>query len=239
MQNTKADAVILKRINLFEADRIVTAFSKETGKIRFVAKGVRRTKSKLAGSIEPFCRSELILANGKNLDILTSASIKKNYLGLNPELETIKFFSYISEITDKIMHDESPNPKVFELLDQIFSDVAIENIPKLKIFFLIRLFEYLGIAPEVRECIKCGKKPENKIYISLEGGGILDQDCSLTFYDKKLIDINSIKVILAARLDLNNYLKIKIDQSNINEVQAYLDRYLKNILGKPLKSQNI
>ena len=80
MTNTyKTEAIIIKRMNLGEADRIVTAFSRDFGKIRFVAKGVRRIKSKFGGSVEPFYKSELLIVNGKSLDILSNAEIKETH----------------------------------------------------------------------------------------------------------------------------------------------------------------
>ena len=99
MTNTyKTEAIIIKRINLGEADRIVTAFSSEFGNIRFVAKGVRRIKSKLAGSVEPFYKSNLLVATGRNLDILSSAEIVKTYLSLKPALLEIKTANLFGEI---------------------------------------------------------------------------------------------------------------------------------------------
>lgn len=240
MPHLNYQAIIIKRINLGEADRIITAFSLENGKIKFVAKGVRRTKSKLAGSIEPFCLVNLNLSIGRNLDILTSAEIKQNYIGLSPELEKVKFCSFVGEVLDKLLPEETPVENIFHLVSNVFSSINKIDLKLLKIYFLSEIFQNLGIYPEKSVCVKCGEKPADIIYISKHAGGILDKKCCLQFADAKEININTIKLLnFSNQYSVNSLEKLKIEKANIEEALYFLEDYLKHVTGKQFKSDQI
>ena len=112
--------IVLKRNNYGEADRLVVVFTEKFGKITLIAKGVRRLKSKIAGSIELFSISDLTVSKGKNLFVLTASSMIKPFKP-HQDLAEIKLASLISEIIIKTIPDESPNNKVFNLLYESFS----------------------------------------------------------------------------------------------------------------------
>jgi DNA repair protein RecO (recombination protein O) len=239
MPSHKHTAIILKRINLGEADRIVTAFSKEAGKIRFVAKGSRRTKSKLAGSIELFCQSKLMLSDGKSLDILTSAEIVDNYLGLKPNLTELKAAAYFSEVVDKLSIDNQPNENLYSLLHRVLSSISDDD-DKLNIYFLTHFFDIYGINPQYTECVRCGLKPEDNIFFSPSAGGILDEDCATYYPDSYKVDLNTVKTLNAARsTNLASFLKIKIPSDNILEARGLVSRFLKETFNKDFKSEYI
>lgn len=240
MPNHKIKAIILKRINLGEADRIVTAFSFENGKIKFVAKGVRRTKSKLAGSIEPFCLVDLQVSDGKNLNILTAASILNNYLGLTPELEELKLANYMGEVVDKVVPDETPVSELFSLIDEVLGSIKHEAKNRLKSYFLAKLFEILGLSPETEVCLKCSDKPQERLYISNEGGGILDENCCLYFADSQEIDTTSVKFLrFLKHHNLKSVLGCHINEKNVSEALTFLEEYLRYVSHRTFKSDLI
>lgn len=236
----KYNAIIIKRINLGEADRIITAFSFEDGKIKFVGKGTRRTKSKLAGSIEPFCLVDLNLSTGRSLDILTSANIVKNYIGLNPDLEKVKFSSFVGETIDKLLPDETPAESIFKLVDDVLSKLNEVDLSLLKVYFLTELFHCLGVHPERSVCVKCGEKPQERLYISKQAGGILDENCCFSFGDSKEIDVNSVKVLnFSSHYNINALAKLKVEAKYIAEALNFLEGYLRHTTGKTFKSDLI
>ena len=91
----KSRGIVLRRTNLGEADRILTILTEKFGLIRVVAKGVRKTLSHLAGHLEPFCVAEFLIAEGRNLDIITGAEIQKCHLNLRSQLETTQTAYYL------------------------------------------------------------------------------------------------------------------------------------------------
>src|SRR5262252_4226857 len=110
------EAIILKRTDIGEADRILTLFTPNRGKMRAVAKGIRRPISKKAGHLELLNRSQLQLALGRNLDIITQAEGRENFLHLRSELWHMTCGFYIAELVDRFVEDLTPHLDIYALL---------------------------------------------------------------------------------------------------------------------------
>jgi hypothetical protein len=108
--------VILKRMDLGEADRIVTLFSRDEGKIRAVAKGVRRTTSRSAGHLEPFTLSDVLFAVGRELDVISQADTLEAFRTLRENLELTTHAYYLAEVVDLLTEDHLENRAVFDTL---------------------------------------------------------------------------------------------------------------------------
>src|SRR5712692_10224619 len=100
------EAIVLKRTDLGEADRILTLFTPAKGKIRAVAKGTRRPTSKLAGHLDLLTRSQLQVALGRNLDIVTQAEGRENFRYLRTELWHMTCGFYLAELVDRFIEDQ-------------------------------------------------------------------------------------------------------------------------------------
>lgn len=110
------EAIVLKRIDLGEADRILTLFTPGKGKIHAVAKGTRRPISKLAGHLDLLCRSQLQLAVGRNLDIVTQAEGRENFLHLRNDLWHMTCGFYLAELVDRFVEDQTQHYDIYVLL---------------------------------------------------------------------------------------------------------------------------
>lgn len=119
----KTEAVILKRINFGEADRILSVFTKNHGKIRCIAKGVRRPTSRKAASIELFKRTSLFLAKGKNLDIVTQAEVIESFSGIRENLKVTKAAYHAVELVDLLTAENQENRPVFEALVELLRSI--------------------------------------------------------------------------------------------------------------------
>src|SRR5215831_1935277 len=109
------EAVILRRIDFGEADRILTLFTPTYGKVRAVAKGVRRTTSRLAGHLEPFTRTQLLLATGRDLDIVTQAEARERLDALRDDVWHATGAWYVAELVDRFLEDADPHPRLYRL----------------------------------------------------------------------------------------------------------------------------
>lgn len=146
----KTEGIILKRNNYGEADRILTIFSKHYGKIRVMAKGVRKLSSRKAGSLELFNQSILFLVKGRNLDLITEAQPLNLFKEWRKDLEKISSAYYFCELVDKLTPDNQPQPAVFDLLRQAFLKLKILSGPRLTREFEEKLLKELGFGvPEV------------------------------------------------------------------------------------------
>jgi DNA repair protein RecO (recombination protein O) len=132
----KTEAIILKRLNLGEADRILTAYTKHYGKIKALAKGVRKIASRKGGNVESFNHVTLFLAKGKNLDIVTEATAMATFSHLRKDLLKVGLAFYFCELVDKLTPEGQANRRVFELLKD-----TLGKIGKIKPLNLVRGFE--------------------------------------------------------------------------------------------------
>ena len=147
----RTPAVILKRTDLGEADRIVTFFSRDVGKIRAVAKGVRRTTSRSAGHLEPFTLSDVLFAVGRELDVISQADTVEAFREVREDVELTTHAYYLAEVVDLLTEDRLENREVFDTLVEGLRSLRSTSEPKLVlIVFHLKLLEALGYRPELR-----------------------------------------------------------------------------------------
>lgn len=118
------EAVILGRKNYGEADRLLTVFSKHYGKLRIIAKGIRRPTSRKKGALELFCHVRLFLAKGKNLDIVTEAEIKDGFFGWRKDLTKVGVAYHLAELVTRLLPEHQEHKEVFELLLESFQSLS-------------------------------------------------------------------------------------------------------------------
>jgi DNA repair protein RecO (recombination protein O) len=146
----KTEGIILKRSNYGEADKLLTIFTKQYGKIRVMAKGVRKLSSRKAGSLELFNHSTIFLVKGKSLDLVTEAQNINLFRNWRKDLEKVSTAYYFCELVDKLTPDNQSHPAVFELLHQNFLKLEVLPGSRLVREFEEKLLHELGFGvPEV------------------------------------------------------------------------------------------
>lgn len=116
MRVYKTEGIIIKRSNFSEADRILTVFSRQHGKIKVIAKGVRRITSKRSGNVELLNLTEITLHEGHNFDILTEASVVNSFSGIKNNLTKIGYAYHLCEIVDGLCAERQESPAIFREL---------------------------------------------------------------------------------------------------------------------------
>jgi DNA repair protein RecO (recombination protein O) len=157
----KAEAIILRRQAVGEADRVITLFTREHGRLRTVARGVRRTTSRLAGRIEPFTHARLLLARGRTLDVIAQAEVVAAFAGLRADLTRSAYAAYVAELVDRFLPDRDRNESVFALLRTTLAalnQAAGEDAQVLALWFALHLAAELGYRPETEACVACGRR---------------------------------------------------------------------------------
>src|SRR3954470_12490508 len=125
----KTEAVIIRRSNLGEADKILTIFTPNFGKLRVVAKGVRKVSSRLAGHVELFTRSQMLLARGRNLDIVTQSQLVDAYRPLHDDLSRLAHASYTAELLDRLTPDDQELYPVYKLAVETLQLLSTDSHP--------------------------------------------------------------------------------------------------------------
>jgi DNA repair protein RecO (recombination protein O) len=183
------DGIVLRTHKLGEADRIVTVLARKTGRIRAVAKGVRRTKSRFGARLEPFTHVDLLLYTGRSLDVITQAETLRPYgeqiVGDYPRFTT---GTAMLETAEKLTPvEKEPSLRQFLLLvGGLRALSAGEHDPRLVLdAFLLRSLAVAGYAPALDECAVCGTTSAQALVdgggglraFGLASGGLTCQDC--------------------------------------------------------------
>lgn len=140
----KTEGIVLKRKNFGEADKLLTIYTKHYGKIRAIAKGIRKTTSRKAGSLELFNHSQLFVAKGRNLDIITEAQTVNSFRLWRKNLTKVGVAYYFCELVDKLTPDIQPNRNVFALLKEYLGKISGADLPALSRSFEEYLLDELG-----------------------------------------------------------------------------------------------
>lgn len=177
MATYKARGIVLGRHNLGEADRIVAFYTLEHGQLRAVAKGVRKLLSRQAGHIEPFSEVELMLAEGRNLDIITSARLVWYPDGLTADYGRLQQAFLMVRMVERLTDEQHGAAGVYKLLRYGLHWLQSTGAsPALELFFKLRLLSELGYRPKLDSCSACGRSLDG-IYASPEHGGVVCAAC--------------------------------------------------------------
>jgi DNA repair protein RecO (recombination protein O) len=180
MPTYRDSGVVLRVTKLGEADRIVTLLTRRTGRVRAVAKGVRRTKSRFGGRLEPFSHVEMQLYAGRNLDIVTQAeSIDAFGSVIAADYASYTAATAIVETAERLTSEErEPSLRLYLLLVGALRAVAeTGRDPSLVLdSFLLRAMALAGWAPALTECARCNR-PGPHAAFHVAAGGLLCPDC--------------------------------------------------------------
>ena len=160
---------------LGEADRIVTLFSTESGKLDAVAKGVRRAKSHLAGRLEFANECEFQMHRGRSLDVIVHADIVNAPWQSLVEPERFAVAQLVAELIDAFCEPGLAMPEVYALLSGVLQAIAATDTPRALIpRFSLRLLSALGLEPPVDACVRCGRSFEgDRAWVDGEAGGFI------------------------------------------------------------------
>jgi len=236
MATYKTKGIVIKRSNFGEADRLLTIFSDKMGKIRAIGKGIRKQNSRLGGHLEPFCLGNLVIAEGRNLDIITEADIIECFFEIRNNLKSTHISYYLAEAVDRLTAENEKHPEVFYLLLEILKNIGQINDELLLSYFELNLLSELGFRPELNHCLKCRKilSDQDNYFDNLEGGIV----CGNCQSNGIKISNNAIKLM---RFFLKNELvtlkKIKSSEEIQQEVKKISQNYLDYISGQEFKSR--
>lgn len=153
MINYHTHGIILKRFNLKETDKIITVLTEYHGKVKYIAPGVRKITSRKAPHLEPFCHTILYITKGKNLDIITEASLVDSYQNIRTDLNRIAVGYHICELVDKLTAENQINRSLFGLLITTFSKLndVTTDCNQVMNDFSIQILWDLGYLPKGTE----------------------------------------------------------------------------------------
>jgi DNA repair protein RecO (recombination protein O) len=177
----RAQALVIRHREFGEADRILTLYTLEKGKLQAIAKGVRKLKSRKAGHLEPFTQVSLQLAKGRNLKIVTQAETIRNFDNIRENLKLTAQAAYVLELLDRLTYEEGENRLLYNLVVETLSRLDAGISPGLVVhYYEVHLMDILGFKPQLQECVVCGAaiQPENQYFSARLGGVVCPQSLS-------------------------------------------------------------
>jgi DNA repair protein RecO (recombination protein O) len=195
----KTSAVVLRGRTYGEADRILTLFTSERGKIDAIAKGARRTKSHLAGRLEFGNEVQLGMHRGRNLDVVVSADIIEANWQRVVQPERFAAASIIVELIDAFCEPDLAQPVIYQLLTAALgaigqSDEPLALLPR----FSIRLLDALGLAPPVDSCVQCGSAFAGApAWLDADQGGFVCDSCRTAWRETLALGADDVRNLQA------------------------------------------
>lgn len=174
----KEQGIVLRTMKLGEADRIVTFLTQGSGKVRAVAKGVRKTKSRFGARLEPFTHVDLVLYQGRELDIVTQAQIISAFGEIRLDYGRFAAGEVILEATDRIAQERERSVRTFMLLLGALRALSLpdEEPSVVADSFLLRLAALAGFSPSLDACAVCGRPGPHERF-SVGQGGMVCETC--------------------------------------------------------------
>jgi DNA repair protein RecO (recombination protein O) len=191
-------AIVLRHADWGEADRLVTLYTREQGKMRAVVKGARKITSRKAGHLEPFTQVKLQLSRGRDLFIVTQADTVEAYLPLRESLLLTGYASYLAELLDRFVYEEEgANLSLFRLLADSLQRLAGNGEPWLVVrYYEMRLLDFLGFRPQLFHCANCGREIEaEEQFFSFSLGGAICPRCGRGLPHLKSISMETLKYL--------------------------------------------
>jgi DNA repair protein RecO (recombination protein O) len=235
----QTEAIVLHTYNLTESSKIVVLLTPGRGKVRAVAKGVRRTKSKFGSSLEPITRVEaqIHFKEGRDLQNLSQAETRDSFPSVRSDLKRLCMASMMCELMEQFVQENEEAGDPFALLSlslKMLADMS-KNHESLLVFFYLKLLEISGLLPDFGQCAHCKNKADDPVYLDAGAGGILCSACSAGKGER--VSAGSLRIMeRLAAADWRMLERTRIPPALVDEMLHALSAYAVYHTGRQLKS---
>jgi len=235
----RTEALILRRTNVGEADRILV-LATPAGKRRVIARGVRKTTSRLAGHLELFIHAHLLLARGRTLDIVTQSQVINDVRSLRADLSRLGRAYYAADLYDRFVQEDEENPGLFRLLSTTYAALDGTRNPDLVLrAYELRLLHLVGYRPHLHRCAICHTLlTEQADRFSPAFGGVLCPGDAPT--DRAALPMEAATFRLLRYLQnepLDALEPLRISERVHTQAETLLQTYITHLLEGELRSQ--
>jgi DNA repair protein RecO (recombination protein O) len=237
MSYVKTKGIVIKEVNLGEADKIITIFSRRNGKMTAVARGARRPKSRIVAGTQLLCYSDFVLFKGKQMYTVNSSEVLEPFYEIRNNLTNLTYSAHIIDIVFDIIQEDQPATKVLQLfLNTLHMLAKTDKSPELITrIFEIRTLSIIGYAPFVRGCMVCGGGDLNSIAFSFKKCGfICDHGACITqdSFAKSILPgtAKALYYIVNARMD--ELFSFNVSPDVLEQLRTISRRYLRERLEK-------
>ncbi len=235
----KTPAIVLRNRKLGDADKILTLYTANLGKIDAVVKGVRKTKSRMAGHVEPLTHATFMLAKGKSIDIVTQVETTESFAALRDDLERMSRAIYASELLDKFTDPHAEHFGLYRLLlDTLRRIGSRDDVDTPVRYYEMTLLLEMGYTPELDVCVSCREKLNpGTNYWSAGAGGAVGPECRRDEAAVRPISSNAIKLLrLLLHGRFSDVARVNVDPELGVELERALGEYVRWVLERDVRS---
>jgi DNA repair protein RecO (recombination protein O) len=234
------DAIVLSRFDLGEADRVLTLITPEHGKLKAIAKGIRRPSSRLGGSLEPFAELNVALARGRTFDVVTEVRVGHAWLALRDRLESAATAWYLAELADRSLEERHEARELYALLRRAYELLDAGMAPgRVARWYEMHLADELGQRPEVDRCVECDRmlEPDERFRWVPPLGGVVCHRCPGPPADRTDLSLEALKLLKAyQRLDVEAIAALRLLPVVEREVESAMRDFMRVALERDPRS---
>lgn len=236
------EAVVLRSRKYLEADCLLTLLTKEKGKVAAIAKGVRKTSSKLRGGVQVFTHNDMLLYKGRTLDTITQSQCLEAFSPLQEDLKAVTAASYWSELLDSLSPEGEGDPQLFQLALAGYHVLCLSANEVVLRGLEIKLLSYLGYKPYLDRCVSCSSllAEGERITFSVKLGGVLCPHCASTAGQFRTLPFSPEAVQVwqqMLRMELSKLQRLRVSTQGLAILDRVMEGFLLEQLDYPLKSR--
>jgi DNA repair protein RecO (recombination protein O) len=235
----QAEAIVLRQFKLGEADKVLTLYTREYGKIRAVAKGVRKPSSRKSGHLDLLTAVQIQLAHGRTFDIITQAQASDMFLNLKSDLDRLSRGLYVAELLDAFTDERMAASALYDLTLGTLQRLSEDEPPAVSLrYFELQLVHLLGWRPELHRCPACAATLQAEAgFFHGASGGVVCPDCARSRSGMQRISLPAFKVLrLWQDSPWETARRVRLEPDLDDELERLLRHYLRHLLERDLKS---
>jgi DNA repair protein RecO (recombination protein O) len=239
----KTEGIVLHHADVGEADRMITLFTPFRGKVRGVAKGSRKPTSRLAGHIEQFTHTSVVIARGRNIDIITQAQTVRSFIEIRENLRLFMYASYAAELVERSSEWESENRPLYGLLERMLVHlITTHRFDATLHAFELEALAIQGYQPQLDKCVVCSNELNRSVVngFSSTAGGALCPTCRVREPDQRELSAATLSVL--RRLQSGGLAaadSVRMSPDTRSETESILSEYIAARLEHDLNSANV
>jgi DNA repair protein RecO (recombination protein O) len=234
----KAEGVVIRTMDYGETNKIINIYTRESGKIGLMARGAKKTKSRLSAVSQLFTYGHYLFFKGSGLGTLRQGEIIESFRALRSDLFRTSYTAVVIELLDKVTEEGKPDPFLFEIVYQTlhYIDEGIDA-EVLMMIFEVKMLPVIGIRPKLDECVNCGRNERPFAFSAVEGGLLCLRCLHVDERHRKLSDRAVYLLRLFTGVDLHRLGKVSLKPETKRELKTVISEYYDEYSGVRLKSK--